>query len=345
MELRATFGLQARSDTIENGLHHAYQRKIIGTTVDAGVNETSVGLFTEQDLRITPWFRVVGGLRLDRFDVAVKDHLEQQDPSAPATSGIAGSTLASPKISWVLSPLRDKKALLDFYLNFGRGFHSNDARGAVRSVDRVTLLTKATSWEVGARLGLWKKLDLAAALFRIDLDSETVWSGDEGTTEAVGPTRRKGIELEARLKVLPWLFLDADATFTDAVYRENAGNGSAVALAPRRTLAGGVSVKHPSGVFGAVRVRSIAARPAIEDNSLTAEGWTLFDATAGFRHGWFEAAVDVRNVFNREWKEVQFANESRTRREVNDPSYEGRPDIHFTPGWPLTVLGRVTAYF
>lgn len=110
-----------------------------------------------------------------------------------------------------------------------------------------------------------------------------------------------------------------------------------------------MSVKHPNGAFGAVRVRSIAARPANdgadrEARPLDAEGWTLVDATAGYRWSFLEAAIDVQNVFNRSWREVQFANTSRTRAEVA-AGKEPVQDLHFTPGWPLTILGRVTAHF
>ena len=340
-----TFGLQARSDEIDNGLHHAVARKFIETVGNYGVTETSVGLFGEEDFKITSWLRTVFGLRLDRFDVAVKDRLEQPSVTGPATSGISGSTLASPKMSAVITPFAD----WDIYLNFGRGFHSNDARGSTRRLDpmspTVTLLTKATGYELGTRVHLLDRIDLAAALFRLDLESETVWNGDEGTTASVGPTRRTGVEIEARAKLTPWLFLDADATFSKAVFRDNAGNGNAVALAPTRTFAGGISVKHPLGFFGALRFRSIADRPANDgqdriDKPLDAKGWTLFDAVAGYRYKDVELAVDVRNLLNSEWKEVQFANTSKLRKES-----EATQDIHFTPGWPFTALARVTAYF
>lgn len=66
----------------------------------------------------------------------------------------------------------------------------------------------------------------------------------------------------------------------------------------------------------------------------------MFDASLGHRFGWFEAALDVRNVFNTSWREVQFANESRLRGET-----EPVRDIHFTPAWPSTILGRTTAYW
>ena len=50
----------------------------------------------------------------------------------------------------------------------------------------MTPLTRAIGEEVGARARLFQRWDLAAALWRLDLDSETVWIGDEGTTEVGG---------------------------------------------------------------------------------------------------------------------------------------------------------------
>jgi len=344
-----TLGLQARNDSIENGLHHSFERTILGPVVEAGVSETAVGLYGEEDLRIARWLRVVFGLRVDRFDVAVKDHLESQEPPGASSSGVSGATLASPKMSAVITALDDWHV----YLNFGRGFHSNDARGSTKRLDpsnpHVSLLTKGTGYELGTRVRLFGALDLAAAIFRLDLDSETVWSGDEGTTIVAGPTRRTGVEFEARMRLWKWLFLDADATFARAVFRENGGAENALALAPTRTIAAGVSVKHPNGAFGSLRVRSLGARPANDGadrlvKPLDAEGFTLFDAMAGYRWDHVEVAVDVRNLFGTKWREVQFANTSRLRSEVAAGT-AGQQDIHFTPGWPFTAMGRVTVYW
>ncbi len=338
MSFVSTVGFQARHDAIENTLHATASRKILGTSVDSGVSQTSVGVYAEEDVKLLPWLRAIAGVRFDRYDVAVRDRLERSD--GPQTSGVAGTMLASPKLTVVLSPA----PVLDLFLNYGRGFHSNDARGAVRRMDpaspTVTLLAVAVGYEAGARLRLFDRVDLGAAVFRLDLESETVWVGDEGTTEARGPTRRIGAELEARVKLTKWLFADADATFTRATFVQNAGNGNAVALAPTRTFSGGIGFKHPKGTFGGLRVRAIAARPATEDRALVADGWTVFDATLGHRFGWFELAADVRNVLNTRWREVQFANESRLRTEPAPVR-----DIHFTPGWPFTLLVRATAYW
>jgi outer membrane receptor protein involved in Fe transport len=73
---------------------------------------------------------------------------------------------------------------------------------------------------------------------------------------------------------------------------------------------------------------------------LDAEGFTLFDAMAGYRYGDVELAIDVRNLFDAKWKETQFATTSRLQCESAP-----RQDINFTPGWPFTAMVRATAYF
>ena len=47
-------------------------------------------------------------------------------------------------------------------------------------------------------------LDFAAAGWLLDLDHETTWSGDEGTTGVSDATRRAGVELETRYELAPW---------------------------------------------------------------------------------------------------------------------------------------------
>ena len=77
--------------------------------------------------------------------------------------------------------------------------------------------------------------------------------------------------------------------FVDAAACENAGNGRAVALAPRLTVSGGLSALHPSGLRGGLRGLYIAKRPATE---LT--GAAYFDSASSFamiRGGFIDVAV------------------------------------------------------
>ncbi len=346
-----TLGTQLRTDNIDNGLSYAVARERLDTVVDTNIREGSLGLYAQEDITFTPWLRAVLGLRADAFGFDVDDHLEDLAAPGTKTSGVEQASRLSPKASLVLSPLPNT----DLYVNYGHGFHSNDARGVVRLPEPVTPLTRARGYEVGARTRLFDRLDLAGSVFRLDLDSELVWVGDEGTTEARGATRRQGLEAEARLKVLPWLFADADATLSRATYVQNAGNGDAVALAPTLILAGGVSARHPSGVYGRLGVLHLGDRPATEDRFLVAEGFTRVDVTLGYRSSWYEVNVGVQNLLNTQWREAQFANVSRLPSESSCPegtrpagepgAFEGCEDLHFTPGAPFNLQASASFFF
>ncbi len=334
-----TGGVQARNDTIDNALYHDELRERLEARGSAHIVESELGLYAEEDARLTPWLRFVAGLRGQHIDVNVDDKLEDLTTLGSKTSGIKSSSLVLPKMMAIVSPLPE----LDLFADFGRGFHSNDARGVVRSNAPATLVAPATGYELGIGARPLPELSLHVAAFLIDLDSELVWSGDEGTTEPSGATRRYGLELGGRYHLNNWLFADADVTSVRARFRDSAGHGQAVALAPGRTFSAGIGARRKMGEmtpFGALRVKSIAARPAAEDESLTAEGFTVVDANRGGRWRNVELGADVQNVFDTTWREVQFANTSRL-------SYEpvAVTGIHYSSGWPRTIIARMAVYF
>ena len=335
----STIGAQVRVDGIDNALYHDESRERLDDRVHAKISESSVSGYVEEDARLTKWLRFVVGLRADRFDVIVDDLLEDRTNLGNATSGTKGATLFSPKATAVVSPLKQ----LDLFLDFGRGFHSNDARGAVRAVNPDTLLTPATGYEAGVRFKPIKGLTFDAAAFLIDLESEIVWVGDEGGTEASGATRRLGVELTGHYIYSNWLFADIESTIVRPRYRSNAGNGDAIALAPTFTFTAGFGMRpkiHDFTPFVSVRLKAITDRPAVEDGSLTADGFAIVDANAGLRWKNIEGAVDIQNLFNSTWREVNFASDTRL-------AYEPAviTGIHYSPGWPFTAIGRATVYW
>ena len=350
LTLSTETGLQLRSDLIDNTLHNDVKRQRLSTVVDAQVGESALAIFVEEEIALPPWLRLVVGVRGDGFNFQVRDRLEVPGASEGATSGVETAAAVSPKASLIGA----WPGIGELYLNAGVGFHSNDARGVVRENDPVTPLTRAYGYEIGARTKLFDTVEVAGSVFGLNLDGETVWVGDEGTTELRGPTLRLGVEGEVRSKLyFDWLFADLNGTFTSATFVDNAGNGNAVALAPTVLVDGGVSVYGLGGFFGRVGAVYIGDRPATEDRFISAEGFFRVDTALGSRNESFELALDVQNVLNTEWREAQFANVSRLQNEaaVDCPSrtrpasdggtFLGCEDLHFTPGSPLN--GRLTA--
>jgi outer membrane receptor protein involved in Fe transport len=356
-----SLGIASRFDDIHNSLYKQAARERLAPVAEHQIGESSLALYAKEEVSLSRYLRIIVGLRADYFHFQVTDLREDLATVDGATSGMRGELLFSPKATLVFSPHRTA----DVFVNFGRGFHSNDARGVVLARDPVTPLSPALGYEVGVRTRLWDRLDLTASLWGLDLESELVWVGDEGTTESSGATRRLGGELTVRLRMLDWLFSDLDVTANDARFTEIAGNGGLVALAPRLTVAAGLSVLTPFGLRGSLRFTGIGSRPATEDDFLVAEGAYLLDASLGYRWRFLEVSLFVENLTNSRYRSAQFATTSRLRSESStggppppdacptgtrtetgsDGNFQGCEDLHFTPGYPINVQGRVTFYF
>lgn len=330
-------GAEVRRDDAEVELWHRDTARVrLEARNRSAVRELSSAGYAELDAPLSSWVRVTAGLRAQRIDVAVDDLLHPT--GVDAGSGARAASLLLPKLSVVFTASEEWQV----FVNGGRGFHSNDARGAVLTRAPALLMTPAWGAEVGTRYEPLRGLKLSAAAFALDLDSELVWSGDAGATEPSSASRRLGLELGARYALTNVVFADADLTLTRARYRGVPESENAVPLAPLRTLSAGIGARPTFGAttpFAALRLRHLADRPANEDRSLVAEGFTLVDVNVGVRYREAELALDVQNVFDVAWREVQFSTTSRL-------AYEAQPvtGLAITPGWPRTLLARFALY-
>jgi outer membrane receptor protein involved in Fe transport len=368
--LQSQIGVETRNDEISLGLHRQVRRQRFFTVNELNVHESSVSGYIQHQIFLTDWIRIEAGLRGDVFFVDGENRLPAQgsDPNFEPQR-IAGNTMASivsPKANVIITPV----ASTDLYFNFGEGFHSNDARDALTAKanpaeagDVSSLLVKSIGYEMGARTRQFDRLDAAAALWLLDLDSELVFSGDAGGQETgaggnfqpSGPTRRWGVDFETRYRFTDWLFMDYDLTWADPRFK----NGDAIPLAPTLLMNGGLTTEFSNGFSAALRVRFLDDRPAIEDRSLTARGYTLLDLIGKYRWHNVEASLALLNLTDTDWREAQFSDTTCVRGEVgslsgcsarpgqqNDPNrVDPAPDIHFTPGNPFGVRGGLTVFF
>ncbi len=350
LPVQSTLGVETRNDDADVGLFHQERRQRFATTTKTNIWQNSFSGYMQHEFFLRDWVRLITGLRGDVFLFDVDDRLPAHSTGGLRYQGNTIDGIVSPKVTLVVSPFLNTASLwrsTDFFLNFGMGFHSNDARDAIQRDG--TALARSTGGEVGARTNLWQRLDLAAALWLLDLSSELVFVGDEGTTEASGPTRRWGVDFETRYQVFPWLFADFDLTYADPRFRVT---GEAIPLAPTLLLQGGVTAYLTDGFSAALRLRYLDDRPAIEDRSLTARGHTLVDFILNYRWRNLEASLQLLNLANHDWRETQFATTSCLRREVGadprcpiDGGEDGIPDIHFVPGYPINLRGGLTIFF
>ena len=338
-----TTGAQLRDDNVENALWHAEKRMRLPGCFDQGANPCNdtfdrirdVAGYVEATIHVLPHVHVLPGLRFEQvgWDVDDMNPATRSDPTM-TTGGSASRSIVLPKLS-IEAEVTPK---LDLFANAGSGFHSNDARSNVASHGDGAL-ARGLGAEAGFRTTLLPHARFAADFWYLHLDSELVWSGDAGGTEASGPTRRYGVDLEAAYTPMPWLRLDGNLSLARSQLVHNAGNSNGLALAPKLMGQGGVTVAGAPG-FVSLRARGIADRPGNDDGTLTAEGYLIFDLIAGTSLGKLDLELTINNLFNADWREAQFADQSAIV--PGGPVVE---QMHFTPGIPLTATATAAYRF
>jgi outer membrane receptor protein involved in Fe transport len=333
-------GAELRHDDIEPvGLFLTTQAQRRETVRQDDVTQTSYSAYVSHDQRWNDWLRTELGARFDSFDFDVSSNLA-------ANSGSASDSIASPKATVVLGPWHET----EYFLNAGRGFHSNDARGTtirvdpadgVTPVDRVDPLVAATGAEIGFRSGALPGLQLYGALWGLELDSELLFVGDGGITEPSRESRRYGVELGAFWTPLDWLILDLDYAWSHARFQGNDPAGDHIPGAVEDVASLGIAVNRNDGWFGGARVRYLGEAPLIEDDSVRSDPTLLVNLEAGYRFNrHWSAFLAVFNLFDAADNDITYFYESQLPGEAALVE-----DIHFHPVEPRTLRATVTVSF
>ncbi len=329
-------GLENRVDLIRGlGLYHTAHRQRIGTVREDDVNQGSAGTYAEVASRWTDRLRTTTGVRVDALHVAVSS-------DRAANSGTRTSALVSPKLTLAYR----LGAEVEAYASGGFGYHSNDARGATirvdpatgEAVDAVDPLVRTRGGEVGLRIAPRSGWQTTLSVWTLGLDSELLFVGDAGTTEASGASRRDGITIANFASLGSHLALDLDlsltrARLTDVVVGESPIPGSVGAV-----LAAGASwVPGPSGAFGTVRLRHIGGYPLTEDGSQRAPSATQINLAAGYRlANGLRVEASLLNATNARDNDIAYYYASRLQGEPAG----GVEDTHFHPVEPRQIRVR-----
>lgn len=327
-----TAGFQVRNDAIgEVGLYDTVARNRINTISNSEVDETSYSLYWQQQLTVLPKVRPFYGLRGDYFTFDVDSR------NLPINSGSTDAGIFSPKAGIAFGPWAET----EFFLNWGLGFHSNDARGTVLQVDPVTLtpvqqsnpLVRSQGYEAGLRSQAIQNLTTTITAWTLELDSELLFVGDAGTTEASRPSRRTGVEWTNYYRLQNWLTWDADAAWTHARFTDEDPAGDFIPGAVGTVVSTGPTVRLPSGWYWGLRSRYFGSRPLIEDDSIRSPYTSLFNMSLGYLGPRVRTSVDFLNLFDSGDRDIDYYYTSRL---PGEPA-GGIDDHHFHPVEPFNV--------
>lgn len=335
-----TIGLEGRYDRLDPvALYGTADRDRLSTTRRDSVKEGSAGFFASNTTHWTDWLRTVLGARFDTYHFDVDSNIDEN-------SGSESDSITSPKVSVILGPW----AQTELFVNYGEGFHSNDARGTTQRVtaktgeptDPVSPLVKARGSEIGLRSEIVPGLQSSIALWQLKLDSELVFVGDAGDTEPTRGSKRYGVEWNNHYKASDWLLIDLDLAASHARFTGDDPAGDYIPGAVDKVGSLGFTLTDIGPWFAEFQLRYFGPRPLIEDDSVRSSSTTLAYLRGGYRitPDW-RLTVDVFNLFDREVSDIDYYYASRLHGEPAD----GVEDRHFHPVEPRTVRASVTYNF
>ncbi len=323
-DARHTFGAQLRFDDIEEvGLYKTVDRRRISTVREDAIDELAASVFYETLVSWSGNLKTTLGLRADYYDFDVSSGLT-------ANSGAVDDTIISPKFNAIYTTDND----VEYYFSAGYGFHSNDARGTTIRVDPndgttpvspVDPLVRSQGAETGVRVSWRDNLNTSIAIWGLRLDSELLYVGDAGNTEASRPSERSGIEIANHFAPNDWLSFDLDLALTDASFRDEDPSGREIPGAIDKVASAGVSINPSNGWFGALRWRYFGGRPLIEDGSVESNSFSAFNGRIGYKQERWMVSLDLLNALDSRDHDITYFYASRLPGE----SGEGVEDRHF----------------
>jgi hypothetical protein len=354
-----TVGFETRTDFNHMGLDETTADIPRFTVRDDRVTETSAGVYLENRTQWLDKFRTVVGLRGDVF--------YGSDDSTPigANSGTTAKGMVSPKFNAIVGPWRQT----ELYVSYGQGFHSNDLRGALTTVDslqteinqqqgnntvapqvKTPLLTKAEGYEIGIRSEIVPHVSVSAALFVLNLANEATFDGDAAATSVGRPSNRTGIELNGSYTPVSWLSFNGDLAFTRARFTvpdTGAADvwpghpGSYIPEAAKVIASAEMAIQHLGAWDGGLRFRYFGPRPLVEDGSVRSGPTALWDARVGYRFTeiW-HLQLDIFNLFNSQAHQIDYFYATQLPGE-SQPTY----GIQFKPVEPLSARLTLAASF
>lgn len=329
-------GAQLRIDDIaEAGLYKTQNRQRIGSAGGAinvdSVMESSLGVYWNAKTQWTKPFSTSIGFRTDAYHFDVDNQIDTNVHGFDISrnGGTASDNISSLKLSGIYN----HSNAWESYLSWGNGFHSNDARGVTiaidpssgEAIDNVDPLVRSTSYEYGLRFRPNKRLNASIAIWALEVDSELLFVGDAGSTEASGASERVGVEFTSYYRPTDAITIDLEYAYTDAQYSQFSAEGNFVPGAIREVLQTGISAKLKNHWSGSLRARYFGPRPLNESGSVKSDSSTIVNAKLVYSRELWDIKLQILNLLNSNDHDIDYLYTSRLRNETAG----GEEDIHY----------------
>jgi outer membrane receptor protein involved in Fe transport len=289
-----TVGGDFRYDDVGNvGVDEFEQGQFVGNIGQNSLKEISLGAFVEASVSPTDRLRVMLGARADVYD------FDAAARTVGSADGHETDSRASPKLGLAYEVTDN----VELYGNWGKGFHSNDVRGVVNTVDPVPGLSPGEGYEAGARIQAGA-LTVTTAYWWLDLDSELIFVGDSNAVEPKGGSKRDGYEVTLFWRPVEWLGIDAVYVGSKARYVDNPDGDYVEGAVENAGQIGFSAVK--DNWEASLRLRYLGEYALTPDNAQRADAETSINLRGAYTVGRATWYAELLNVFDEDGKDIVY---------------------------------------
>jgi outer membrane receptor protein involved in Fe transport len=353
-------GAEVRAHDIDQAqrLLRAPQNETWDERVDARVLMSDVGMYADGQLSAGKHVRLRGGGRADLLLFDVDDKLGNFIPAASQKTHLVGfrrtaaGIAAGPRATLEVDPTRWAR----LSASYGEGYRSPQARQLEEGEQAP--FAKVRSYEVGATLRDGERASLVLAAYQTHLSYDLVFDPESASLERVGPTTRRGVVGYFLARPASWLTTSASATTVQATldappiptpddpspaYVKN----QALPYVPPLVVRTDVGVSRSLGTLASRDVvlsagygtTFLGSRP-LPYGQLSPPVF-LVDARAALRRDFLELSVDVSNVLDARYADVEYVFVSNWQTSAVPSRVPAR---HIAAGAPRIVLVSLTVF-
>lgn len=164
------------------------------------------GAYFVDEIAITQWLKIMGGLRFDHFDTDFENKFLRQEFSQINNE-------FSPRAALIVQPTPQQT----YYFSYGTSFNPS-AEGLALAINTTSAEPeKNVSYEIGAKWDLFgSRLSVATAVFQIDKTNARTTDPALGVMVNEGTQRVRGFEVSGAGTILPRWNIFAGYTFLDS---------------------------------------------------------------------------------------------------------------------------------
>lgn len=184
-------GTDGRYDSGSMKQYDTNERIVVQKNMHWDFKELTIGLFAQTQYKPLEYLKLVGGLRYDWFDFDIQNRV------VPQNSGTGNTDIFSPKVGFVLTPVRN----LDIFANKGLGFRSPSAKemspsSPSRNKNFDLKPAKVDTWDIGFSTLLFERLHAGFNYYYTEMEREVRRVGSEFIN--IGLSERKGFEIDTK---------------------------------------------------------------------------------------------------------------------------------------------------